>query len=68
MKPSLTLMLNIMPVQKDRSRAQVRGALSQHKNPPPIPMAIMQGIKPIYKDISVTDLLKRCLKGRTQCE
>ena len=29
-------------------------------------MAIMKEIKPVFKDLAATELLKRCLEGRTQ--
>lgn len=47
-------------------RAQAEGTVDQYKHPHPIPMAIMKEIKPIFKDLAATELLKRCLKGRTQ--
>lgn len=35
-----------------------------HKNT--VPFAVMLAIKPIFKDLSHPDLLKRCLEGKTQ--
>lgn len=47
-------------------RAQAEGAEKTYRHPHPIPMAVMTEIKPIFKDLVATELLKRCLKGRTQ--
>ena len=47
-------------------RAQADDAEKSYKHPHPIPMAVMKEIKPIFKDLVATDLLKRCVKRRTQ--
>ena len=31
-----------------------------------LPLAVMEAIKPIYRDLSQPDLLKKCLHGKTQ--
>lgn len=47
-------------------RAQVEGTERSYRHPHPIPVAIMKEIKPIFKDLVATELLKKCLRGRTQ--
>jgi hypothetical protein len=46
------------------NKASVEGVAYHHKNP--IPSAVMEVIKPIFKDLSQPSLLKRCLGGKTQ--
>lgn len=45
-------------------KAEASGESFEHKNS--IPEAVMEAIKPTYKDLAHPDLLSKCLHGRTQ--
>ena len=45
-------------------RAAATGSTYTHKNA--LPLTIMEAIKPIYKDLSMPSLLKKCIHGKTQ--
>lgn len=47
-------------------KAVADGTQSAYKHKKSVPPAVMDCIKPIFKDLSHPDLLKRCLGGRTQ--
>lgn len=47
-------------------QAQAEGTEKDYKHPHPVPMAVMKAIKPVFQDLCATQLLERCLKGRTQ--
>ncbi|KFM71283.1 hypothetical protein X975_00958, partial [Stegodyphus mimosarum] len=47
-------------------RAVVNGTNENFKHTNSVPVAVMDAIKPIFKDLSHPDLLKRCIGGRTQ--
>jgi hypothetical protein len=46
--------------------AEVEGKVADNKHPLPTTTAIMKEIKPIFKNLYATELLRRCLKGGTQ--
>ncbi|KAG8266637.1 hypothetical protein J6590_108192 [Homalodisca vitripennis] len=47
-------------------KAEVAGTVANYKHKNSIPLAIMEAIKPIFKDLSNPDLLRKCLHGKTQ--
>jgi hypothetical protein len=47
-------------------KAVAAGTHKSFKHTKPIPSAVMDVIKPVFKDLSHPDLLKRCVGGRTQ--
>jgi hypothetical protein len=46
------------------NRAQVTGKIYEHNSS--LPVAVMNKIKPIFKDLSNDNLLSKCLHGKTQ--
>ena len=47
-------------------KAEALGCLKEYKHKHSLPFAVMEAIKPVYRDLSNTDLLKKCLHGKTQ--
>ena len=47
-----------------KAEAQNQQHLYKHKNS--LPSAVMEAIKPVFKDLAKTDLLKKCLEGYSQ--
>lgn len=60
----------LLPVRKRQCKwrkAEANGTLGTfHHDQPPLNDAVLQVIKPIYKDLSATNLLERCLGAETQ--
>lgn len=48
------------------NRSLAAGTIKDFKHTKSIPVAVMDALKPIFKDLSHPDLLKRCLGGKTQ--
>lgn len=46
------------------NKAKASGA--EHDHTHSLPVAVMQAIKPVFKDLTKEELLKKCLHGRTQ--
>ena len=47
-------------------KAEQANELHQFKHTGNLPVCVMEAIKPIFKDLANTDLLRRCLDGYTQ--
>ena len=47
-------------------KAEADGTLASYKHTNNIPQAVMEVVKPIFKDLANTQLLKKCLEGYTQ--
>lgn len=47
-------------------RAEATGILDFYKHPKSLPMPVMEAIKPVFEALTSTELLKRCIGGKTQ--
>ena len=47
-------------------KAEARDELHTFKHKNSLTSAVMEAIKPIFKDLSQTELLKKCLEGYTE--
>ncbi|GFU44204.1 uncharacterized protein TNCV_686181 [Trichonephila clavipes] len=45
-------------------KAEASGKSYKHKNS--LPVAVVEAMRPIFRDLSHPDLLKKCLHGKTQ--
>lgn len=46
--------------------AEAQGRLHEYKHKSNLPIAVMNEIKPVFKDLAQTQLLRKCLEGFTQ--
>ena len=47
-------------------QAVVAGNVDEYKHTRNLPVPVMDAIKPVFKDLTKTELLKKCLEGYTQ--
>lgn len=47
-------------------KAVIAGTVDTYTHPHPVPVACMEVVKPVFKDLANTDLLRKCLDGYTQ--
>ncbi|GFU93016.1 uncharacterized protein TNCV_3028191 [Trichonephila clavipes] len=48
----------------DLKKAEASGKSYKHKNS--LPVAVVEAMRPVFRDVSHPDLLKKCLHGKTQ--
>ena len=47
-------------------QAVAKGTVNDYKHTSCLPKAVMNAIKPVFKDLASTQLLEKCLEGYTQ--
>lgn len=55
-----------MTLIQKKKKAEAEGTLATYKHTNNIPKAVMDVVKPVFKDLANTQLLQKCLEGYTQ--